>query len=104
MFTRLVALTALLVAVFPALADEAEDRAVEAIKKLGGEVVRDDKNPSKPVIEVDLLNTEVTDAGLKELASLKSLQVLHRVPVGSRRVAIAETLPGGKSCVGRRRR
>ena len=34
----------------PALrADEAEDRAVKAIEKLGGKVTRDDKREGKPV-------------------------------------------------------
>ena len=55
---------------------DAEDQAVKAIEKFGGEVMRDDKDPAKPVIEVNLNATEVTDAGLKELAGLKGLKRL----------------------------
>ena len=51
-----------------ARADEAS--AVNAVEKLGGTVTRDDKLPGKPVIGVNLNNTRVTDAGLKELKDL----------------------------------
>ncbi len=98
----LLSLTVLLSAAFPALADDAEDRAVEAVTKLGGRVVRDGKDPAKPVVSLNCrganfsdenlkevlsglkglrtLNlgaTKVTDAGLKELAALKDLETLH---------------------------
>ena len=56
-----------------AWADDAEDKAVAFVEKLGGTVTRDDKAPSKPIIGVQLSNTYVTDAGLKELAPLKNL-------------------------------
>ena len=59
-------------------ADDAEDKAVAFVKKLGGSVKRDDKAEGKPVRGVDLSNrTKVTDAGLKELAALKQLQSLN---------------------------
>ena len=48
-----------------ARADEAS--AVKAVENLGNEVTRDDKQPGKPVIGVDLTGTKVTDAGVKEL-------------------------------------
>ncbi|MFM8273474.1 MAG: hypothetical protein ACKODX_14265 [Gemmata sp.] len=35
-------------------ADDAEDRAVETVKKLGGGVSRDEKSPGKPVVAVML--------------------------------------------------
>ena len=54
-------------------ADDTEDRAVEFVEKLGGRVIRNEKAPGKPVISLDLYNTQVTDAGLKELAGLKNL-------------------------------
>src|SRR4051812_13455620 len=58
-----------------ARADEAS--AVKAVEKLGGKVTRDDKLPGKPVIEVNLLGTEATDASLKEcLKELKDLKQL----------------------------
>jgi len=56
-------------------ADEAA--AVKAIEKLGGRVTRDDNRPGKPVVFVDLRGPQVTDAGLKELKGLKSLQSLN---------------------------
>jgi internalin A len=57
-------------------ADEAEDRAVKAIQKLGGRITRDMKAKGKPIVGVNLDRTEVTDAGLKHLAGLKRLQNL----------------------------
>src|SRR5215510_11853533 len=67
-------LLGLLVLVVTGRADEAA--AVKAIEKLGGKVTRDDKLPGKPVVAVDLGSTTVTDAGLKELKELKTLQSL----------------------------
>jgi internalin A len=58
-------------------ADEAEDKAVKAIQKLGGKIGRDDKAKNKPIVGVVLFNAQVTDAALKELAGLKQLQMLH---------------------------
>jgi hypothetical protein len=54
-------------AVSTARADEAEDKAVEFVKKLGGRITRDDKAEGKPVIKVELGDTKVTDSVLKEL-------------------------------------
>ena len=61
----------------PARADDAEDRAVAVVEKMGGRVTRDDKEPGKPVTAVNLSFTQVTDAELKELAPLKSLTTLY---------------------------
>jgi internalin A len=55
-------------------ADEAA--ALRAIPLLGGKVTVDDKQPGKPVVEVNLSQTKVTDAGLKELREFKSLRTL----------------------------
>ena len=67
----------LLLAAVPLYADDAEDQAVKAVEKLGGKVVRDDKDPARPVVEVDLEQSwRVTDADLKELAVLKDLRKL----------------------------
>ena len=60
----------------PVRADDAEDKAVAFVEKLRGQVTRDEKAPGKPVIKVNLFGSEVTDAGLKELAPLKNLTVL----------------------------
>src|SRR5262249_22360996 len=56
-------------------ADEAA--VVKMIEKLGGRVTRDDNRPGKPVVFVDLRGTKITDAGLKELKELKSLETLN---------------------------
>ena len=54
-----------------------EEKAVKAIEALGGRVTRDEKLPGRPVVEVDLGKTEVTDAGLKDLKELKGLRTLN---------------------------
>ncbi len=41
------------------------------------EITRDEKAPGKPVVRVDLYYTQVTVAGLKELAALGSLTTLN---------------------------
>jgi hypothetical protein len=56
--------------------DVIEERAVQAIQRLGGKVIRDEKAPGKPVIAVFLRTPAMTDAGLKELAELKQLREL----------------------------
>lgn len=45
---------------------ESHEAAIAAIKKLGGEVAFDEKNPSK-LVRLDLRTTGVTDAGLVHL-------------------------------------
>jgi internalin A len=74
---RIWPLCALMLAAVPLYADDAEDQAVKAIEKLGGQVVRDDKGPARPVVMVDLGSTKVSDAGLKGLAPLKGLRELY---------------------------
>jgi len=68
-------LLGLLVVAVTVRADEAT--AVKAIEKLGGTVTRDAKLPRKPIVGVNLGGTDVTDAGVKELKELKSLQTLN---------------------------
>jgi internalin A len=77
LLARLFALVALGFGPVAALAGDAEDRAVEAVKKLGGSIVRNTKAPGNPVTSVFLTKTKVTDAGLKELAALKRLLYLN---------------------------
>jgi hypothetical protein len=55
---------------------ESVERAVQAVERLGGKVVRDETAPGKPVTEVDLSGTAITDTELKELAALNRLQLL----------------------------
>jgi hypothetical protein len=55
---------------------EAEVKAVAFVKKLGGQVIRDEKKAGEPVDTVLLGGTKIDDAGLKELAALKQLQTL----------------------------
>jgi internalin A len=61
----------------PLCANDAEDKAVAFVEKLGGRVTRDEKRPGKPVIGVRLSFSAVTDVGLKELAPLKNLTCLY---------------------------
>src|SRR6516225_677744 len=68
----------LLLTAVPLLADEAEDKAVATVAKLGGQVTRDEKADGKPVVAVHLSGPDVTDAVLKELAPLKGLKKLVR--------------------------
>jgi len=53
-----------------------EEKAVNAIIKLGGEVTRDEELPGRPIAAVGLNNTKVTDSDLKGLKELKGLQWL----------------------------
>ena len=55
-----------------ASADEAEDKAVAAIKKLGGKIERDEKRAGRPVVAVDLFDKRITDAGLKDPGRLRA--------------------------------
>ena len=55
-------------------ADEAEERAVRAIEKLGGKVTRDERQRGRLVVAVELSGQDVTDATLQELAPLKQLR------------------------------
>ena len=54
-----------------------EEKAVKAIEALGGKVTRDEKLPGRPVVQVNLGGTKITDAGLKELKELKGLRALN---------------------------
>jgi hypothetical protein len=57
-------------------AQEDTETAVAAIQKLGGKVERDDKDPEKPVVVVNLGITEVKDAELEHLKGLSKLRRL----------------------------
>src|SRR5437868_625354 len=57
-------------------ADEAEDRALRAVAKLGGKATRDEKAPGRPVVAIDLSFTTVKGPVLKQLASLEALRAL----------------------------
>ena len=48
-------------------ADEAEDKAVKAIKKLGGSITCDETATDKPIVVVDLSSTKVTGKGKADL-------------------------------------
>lgn len=73
---QFVAPAILLILALPALADDAEDQALQTITQLGGRYQRDDRDPARPVILVSIGNTKVTDAGLKCLAALGELESL----------------------------
>ena len=59
-----------------ASADEATNKAVEYVEKLGGKVVRVGEMPGETVVAVDLSGVKITDRDLKELAALKDLKLL----------------------------
>ena len=60
-----------------AAAQSSDERdSVDKIEKLGGAFRADPKKPNKPVIEVDLRDTRVTDADLQLLKDLPDLRVL----------------------------
>ena len=54
-----------------------EEKAVKSIEALGGKVKRDETIPGRPVVEVNLGYTKVTDSDLKVLKELKGLQELN---------------------------
>jgi internalin A len=54
-----------------------EEKAVKAIEALGGRVTRDETLPGRPVVEVDLIETNAQDSDLKILKELKGLQHLY---------------------------
>src|SRR5262249_12689304 len=58
-------------------ADEAEDKAVEAIRKVGGRITRDEKAKGEPIVGVDFDNTGIRDVALKHLAGFKQLRELY---------------------------
>src|SRR5262245_4937459 len=63
----------------PALADEvsAEEKATQALRRLGGDVQVDDMIPGKPVVAVRLeFNKGVTDADLEHLRHFRKLRSL----------------------------
>ncbi len=55
---------------------ELREKAVAALKKLGGKVYRDETEPSKPVLGVDLDNTPATDEARALLELFPDLQML----------------------------
>jgi len=54
-----------------------EDKAVEAIKKLGGTITRDEQAAGKPVIGVSFVSAGIRNEDLKGLKDLKNLQSLN---------------------------
>src|SRR5580704_11089227 len=66
-----------LVLLSPARADDAEEKTVALVRKLGGSVTRDDKQPGKPVVEVDLSFTKLTEEVVAELSAFKGLTNLN---------------------------
>src|SRR5262249_46328790 len=55
-------------------AKEAEEKAIEAITALGGKVTRDEQSPDRPVVDVNLAGTKVTNADLQRVAAFKHLR------------------------------
>jgi hypothetical protein len=68
-------------------------RAIAAIKELGGRIVVDDKSSDNPVVSVDLTRAQVTEAGLKQLRSLTTLQSLNLSGAAQSKHAHGESIP-----------
>src|SRR5262249_26206907 len=56
-----------------------EEAAIKAVRALGGQIVRDAAAEGKPIVKVDLNGKPVTDKELKSLKELKGLQTLHLI-------------------------
>lgn len=55
----------------------AQEKAIKVVEGFKGKVKRAEKQPGKPVTEVDLIFKPITDSELKDLAPLKNLTVLN---------------------------
>ncbi len=58
-------------------ANPSQAKAVAAMKELGGKVAVDQNSPDRPLVEVNLAGTQVTDAGLAQLKGLTELRWLN---------------------------
>ncbi len=72
----LIGILLLVVASAQDIAGPSQEQAIAAIKKLGGKVKIDEKSPGRPVIELRLSYTKITDAGLVHLKGLTNLKTL----------------------------
>ena len=68
---------ALLLSATTLMADEAEDRAEKAVRRMDGTVKRDKNLPGNPVVVVDMPYGLIDDARLKELTPFKQLTTLN---------------------------
>src|SRR5690348_11073965 len=82
--TRLLGITAVLACalvalllVLIALRGDAEGSASRTVEGLGGNVIRDPQADGHPVVSVELGNTPVKDADLKDLRAFPGLRTLH---------------------------
>src|SRR5690348_12286576 len=75
--SRCVLVSVMLLACGAARADDAEDKALKLVEKLGSKVIRFETKEGKQVVQVDLRFTKVNDADLEELAALTSLTTLN---------------------------
>lgn len=57
-------------------ADQENEDAVSALKKIGGKFTRGPKEHGEPIVGLDLSETGITGAGMKLLAGLKKLETL----------------------------
>src|SRR5947209_5615827 len=60
-----------------AYADEAEEKAVAAVNKLGGRVYPVDRQPGQPVVAVEFYDKHLQKGDLKVLAAFQQLEGLH---------------------------
>ena len=70
-------LLAIALALLTTTPGEADTKAEKAIQALGGKVVRLLAAPGRPIISVEFIGSNLTDAGLKDFQVFKSLQILN---------------------------
>jgi Leucine-rich repeat (LRR) protein len=75
------------------LTDSSKDRTIAEVERLGGKVKLDETRPDKPIVKIDLHNTQVTDSdlaflvhGKKDLNELRYLD-LRLTKIGDAGVA-----------------
>jgi Leucine Rich repeat len=67
-----------------------QDKAIDEIKKVGGKVERDDKEPGKPVTIVNLALSSVTD---ENMGILKAFPKVHKVTLNGTKISDAGLEP-----------
>src|SRR4051794_23277388 len=72
----LLAVSVLTNAGFLAAGDSPADTTVSWVKDLGGTARVDEKQPGRPVVQIDLGNADATDAAVAKLATLSELEIL----------------------------
>ena len=57
-------------------ADAAQEKVAAALEKLGGKILRNDKEKTRPILVVDLRESKITNADLQQVATLTDVMNL----------------------------